>query len=81
VIDNDAIIIRLFISALKRVVFDWFKSLPNGSINSWVDLDTWFLFRFYEDDIEVTVDKFLSTVQKGGEAVRNYIERFQNLSF
>jgi len=70
VIDNDAIITRLFISALKRVVFDWFKSL-----------DTWFLFRFYEDDIEVTVDKFLSTVQKGGEAVRNYIERFQNLSF
>jgi len=81
VIDNDAIITRLFINALKRVVFDWFKSLPNGSINSWVDLDTWFLFRFYEDDIEVTVDKFLSTVQKGGEAVRNYIERFQNLSF
>jgi len=34
VIDNDAIMARLFIDTLKGVVFDWFKSLPSGSINS-----------------------------------------------
>jgi len=34
VIDNDAIMARLFISTLKGVAFDWFRSLPSGSINS-----------------------------------------------
>ena len=34
IIDNDAIMARLFISSLKRVAFEWFRSLPNGSINS-----------------------------------------------
>jgi len=61
--------VRLFIGTLKVVAFDWFKSLPNGSINSWVDLETRFVSRFYENDTEVTMDKLLSTVQKGGESV------------
>ena len=71
---------RLFIGTLKGVVFDWFRSLPPGSINSWIDLETRFLSRFYEDDIEVTMDKLIFTVQKKGESVRDYIERFKNLS-
>jgi len=33
VIDNDTIMVRLFIGSLKGVAFDWFRSLPNGSIN------------------------------------------------
>jgi len=80
IIDNNAIKARLFIGTLKGVAFDWFKSLPSGSINSWVDLETRFLSRLYEDDTEVTMDKFLSTVQKGGESVRDYVERIHNLS-
>jgi len=71
---------RLFIGTLKGVAFDWFRSLPSGSIDSWIDLETWFLSRFYEDDNEVTMDKLLSIIQKGGESVREYIERFPNLS-
>ena len=79
-IDNDAIMARLFIGTLNGVAFDWFRSLPSGSINSWVDMETRFLSRFYENDTEVTMDKLLLTVQKGGESVRDYIERFHNLS-
>ena len=75
-IDNDAIMARLFIDTLKKVAFDWFRSLPSGSINYWIDLKARFLSRFYEDDAKVTMDKLLSTVQKGGESVREYIERF-----
>ena len=45
---------RLFISTLKEVAFDWFRSLPSGSINSWIDLETQFLSRFYEGDTDVT---------------------------
>ena len=71
---------RLFIGTLKGVAFDWFRSVPGDSINSWIDLKTWFLSRFYEDDTEVTMNKLLSTVQKGKESVREYIERFHNLS-
>ena len=43
-------------------------------------MKTRFLSRFYEDDTEVTIDKLLSTVQKKGESVRDYIERFRNVS-
>ena len=80
VIDNDAVMARLFIGTLKGLAFDWLRSLPPGTINSWIDLETWFLSRFYEDDTEVTMDKLLSTVQRKGEFVRDYIERFRNLS-
>ena len=79
-IDNDAIMARLLIGTLKPVAFDWFRSLPPGFINSWIDLETRFLSCFYEDNTEVTMDKLLSTVQKKGESVRDYIERFRNLS-
>ena len=71
---------RLFIGTLKGITFDWFRSQPSGSINSWVNLETQFLSRFYKDDTKVTMDKLLSTVQKGGEYVREYIERFRKLS-
>ena len=39
-----------------------------------------FLSGFYEDGSKMTMDKVLSIVQKGGESVREYIERFHNLS-
>jgi len=55
---------RLFISTLKGVAFIWFRSLPLGSINSWIDLKTQFLSRFYEDESKVTMDKLFSTVPK-----------------
>ena len=71
---------RMFIGTLKGVAFDWFRSLPPGSISSLIDLETRFLSRFYEDDTEVTMDKLLSTVQRKGESVRDYIKRFRNLS-
>jgi len=71
---------RVFIGTLKEVAFDWFRSLPPDSINSWIDLATRFLSRFYEDDTEVTMDKLLFILQKKGESVRDYIERFRNLS-
>ena len=73
VINNDAIMVRLLISTLKGVAFDWFKGLPSGSIDSWINLETRFLSRFYEDDTEATMDKLHSTVQKGEEFLWEYI--------
>ena len=65
---------------LRGVAFDWSESLPSDSISSWIDLETRFLSQFYKDDTKVTMDKLLSTIQKGGEFVGEYIERFRNLS-
>ena len=80
VIDNDAIITRLFINTLKGIAFDWFRSLSSGSINSWVNLKTQFLSRFNEDDIKVTMDKLLSNNPEGRRVRKGHIERFCNLS-
>ena len=79
-IGNDAIMTRLFIGTLKGTAFDWFRSLPADSINSWVDLETLFLSRFFEDDVEVTMNKLLETKQKPQEPIKEFIERFRNLS-
>ena len=46
VIDNDAIMARLFIGTLKGIVFDWFRSLIPGSVNSWIDLELDFFLVF-----------------------------------
>jgi len=46
IIDKDAIMAKLFIGTLKGVAFNWFRSLPPGSINFWIDLETQFLFIF-----------------------------------
>jgi len=65
VINIDAIMARVFIGTLKEVAFDWFRSLPSGSINSLIDLETQLLSRFYEDDTEVFMDKLLSNTLRG----------------
>jgi len=71
---------RLFIGTLKGTAFDWFWSLPANSVNSWVDLETLFLSRFFEDDTEVTMNKLLEAKQKPQEPIKDFIERFRNLS-
>ena len=69
--------VRFFIGTLKGLAFDWFRSLPPGTINSWIDLETWFLSRFYEDDTEVTMDKLLSN-RNNNDTWRNYNEKEHN---
>ncbi|MBZ2164352.1 retrotransposon gag domain-containing protein, partial [Alteromonas stellipolaris] len=75
-VGNDPIMTRLFIGTLKGAAFDWFRSLPPNSINTWADLENLFLSRFYEDDTEVTMGNLLDTKQGPQEAIKDYIERF-----
>ena len=62
-VDNDAILARLFIGTLKGLTFEWFMKLPEGSIKNWGDLEKLFLTRFFEDDSEVTMPTLLATKQ------------------
>ena len=61
VVDNDAILARLFIGTLKELAFEWFMKLPEDSIKNWGDLEKIFLTRFFEDDSEVTMPTLLTT--------------------
>ena len=80
VIGNDDIMTWMFIGTLKGTAFDWFRSLSADFVNSWVDLETLFLYRFFEDDTEVTMNKLLDAKQKPQEPIKDFIERFRNLS-
>ena len=79
-VDNDAILARLFIDTLKGLAFEWFMKLPEGSIKNWGDLEKLFLTRFFEDDSEVTMPTLLATKQRKGESVKSFIERFRNVA-
>jgi len=80
VVDNDAILARLFIGTLKGLAFEWFMKLPEGSIKNWGDLEKLFLTRFFEDDSEVTMPTLLATKQRKGESVKSFVERFRNMA-
>ena len=80
VVDNDAILARLFIGTLKGLAFEWFMKLPEGSIKNWGDLEKLFLTRFFEDDSEVTMPTLLATKQRKGESVKSFVERFRNVA-
>ena len=49
VVDNVAILARLFIGTMKGLVFEWFMKLPEDSIKNWDDLEKLFLTCFFKD--------------------------------
>lgn len=78
--DNDALKIRLFISTLKETAFDWYLMLPEGSINSWKDMEERFLNHFFEEDDSVTTARLCSTKQGEKESASAFIKRWRALS-
>jgi len=80
VVSNDAILARLFIGTLKRIDFEWFMKLPEGSIKNWSDREKLLLTRFFEDDSEITMPTLLATRQRKGESVKAFVERFENMA-
>lgn len=78
--DNDALKIRLFISTLKETAFDWYQMLPEGSINSWKDMEERFLNHFFEEDDSVTTARLCSTKQGEKESASAFIKRWRALS-
>src|SRR5205809_4918657 len=77
---NDPVRTRLFISTLKGVAFEWFRKLPKGSITCWDDLESLFLSRFFEEEADINLHTLFLTKQKERELVKDFIERFRELS-
>ena len=62
-INNNAILARLFIGTLKGLALEWLMKLPKNSIKNWSDLEKLFLTRFFKDDSEITMPTLLATKQ------------------
>jgi len=80
VVSNDAIMARLFINTLKGVAFEWFMKFLAGSIEKWVDLEKFFLTRFFEDDTQVSMLTLLDTKQKKGKSIKVFVKRFRSIA-
>src|SRR2546430_17485582 len=77
---NDPVRTRLFIGTLKGVAFEWFRKLPKGFITCWDDLEALFLSRFFEEEADINMHTFLLTKEKDEELVKDFIERFRELT-
>ena len=78
--DNDALLIRLFVSTLKKSAFDWFSNLAENSVVSWEKLEEDFLNNFFDNVREVTLTILTSTTQEPNESVEDFIKRWSHLT-
>jgi len=67
----------LFIVTLKRIDFEWFMKLPEGSIKNWGDLEKLFLAHFFEDDSEITMPTLLTTRQQKESQLKHLLRDFR----
>ncbi|KAG9458146.1 hypothetical protein H6P81_002654 [Aristolochia fimbriata] len=73
-------LVKQFGRSLKGNAFDWFIELPAESIDSWEQLESEFLSRFYSTKRTVTLVELTNLKQRQGEKVIEYINRWRNLS-
>ncbi|KAL0921612.1 hypothetical protein M5K25_008701 [Dendrobium thyrsiflorum] len=77
---NDALMLRLFVSSLGGVAFEWYADLPNDSVYTFAELEQLFIQRFISTEYRVTVGELVVTRQRPHESLLNYIVRWRNLS-
>ncbi|KAL0926396.1 hypothetical protein M5K25_002623 [Dendrobium thyrsiflorum] len=77
---NDALMLRLFVSSLGGVAFEWYADLPNDSVYTFAELEQLFIQRFISTEYRVTVGELVVTRQRPHEPLPNYIVRWRNLS-
>jgi len=75
--DSDAVRCKLFISTLTGMPMDWFISLPNGHITSFVQLSQLFREQYLANRAPTPVSYDLFDVKLyQGETLKEYISRF-----
>ncbi|MQL84504.1 hypothetical protein Taro_017013 [Colocasia esculenta] len=77
---DESYLLKFFGSSLTGLAFEWYSSLPAGSISDWTDMQKKFRERFYIAEREVTVAELYATRQKNDESALDYIQRWRNLS-
>ncbi|MQM17659.1 hypothetical protein Taro_050634 [Colocasia esculenta] len=77
---DESYLLKFFGSSLTSLAFEWYSSLPAGSISDWTDMQKKFRERFYIAEREVTVAELYATGQRNNESALDYIQRWRNLS-
>lgn len=77
---NDVVLTKLLVGTLKGLAFDWFLKLSPGSIKTFSDLESLFLMRFFDNDLEVSMPVLLTIKQRKDKPVKAFIERFQGIA-
>ncbi|RYQ85815.1 hypothetical protein HN51_059978 [Arachis hypogaea] len=79
-VNEDQIKLRAFPLSLEGVAKDWLLYLPDGVVQSWVDLKKLFLLKFFPASRAIAITKALIHIkQSQGEDLYNYFERFNRL--
>lgn len=74
------LLVKQFVRSLKGNAFDWYTDLTPGSIDSWEQLETEFLNRFYSTRRTVSMLELSHAKQWKDEPVVDYINRWRSLS-
>ncbi|KAK1429940.1 hypothetical protein QVD17_12299 [Tagetes erecta] len=79
-VTEDQIKLRAFPFALQGSAKDWFYYLPPGSVNTWNELASLFLNRYFpEVRVSLLRKEIIEIKQEKCEALHTYWERFQKL--
>ncbi|KAJ8624406.1 hypothetical protein MRB53_032936 [Persea americana] len=79
--DQDAPKIRLFVSTLKGMAFDWYSTLLEDSIQNWTILETRFLTHFKGKDHPVTMAQLCSLKQGENELTYDFIHKWKAMAY
>lgn len=66
---------RLYPNSLTGETFQWYMTLPAGSVKAWEDMQALFLARFFVTTRDVNIGDLSSLRQGENEPVDLYIER------
>ncbi|XP_057738901.1 uncharacterized protein LOC130955917 [Arachis stenosperma] len=79
-VNEDQIKLRAFPLSLEGVAKDWLLYLPDGVVQSWVDLKKLFLLKFFPASRARAISKAIIHIkQSQGEDLYNYWKRFNRL--
>lgn len=74
---NDSVLMKIFTSTLRGLIFIWFIQLPQETIKVWSNVEREFLGRFFEDETKISVHSLLTTKHKEDEIVKSFMEHFE----
>ncbi|XP_075491134.1 uncharacterized protein LOC142529477 [Primulina tabacum] len=71
--------LRLFPNSLTGTAFAWYASLPRNSVMNWQEMERQFHIQFYITEPEVCIADLSRVIQKKGESVEYFIDRFKKM--
>ena len=75
--NNPNYCLRLFGSTLTGDAFQWYLTLPSGSVKTWDQMLQLFVGRFFVTERDVTIADLFSVTQKPNKSVQDYIKRWR----